>query len=67
MQRKRDAYADAVIDFNPEASLVRNRFGRALYSSASKRLDAIRRPVRLAALLQGERMFGLVTLALGST
>jgi hypothetical protein len=41
--------------------------GRALYSSAGKRLDAIRRPVRLAALLQGERMFGLVTLALGST
>jgi hypothetical protein len=26
MQKKRDAYADAVIDFDPEASLGRNRY-----------------------------------------
>jgi hypothetical protein len=51
MQRKRDAYADAVIDFDPEASLGRNRY--TLNMSAASRCgqspaDVSRRLIQLS-------------------
>ncbi len=44
MQRKRDAYADAVIDFDPEASLGCNRytFNMSAASDAVNLLPAYR-------------------------